>query len=146
MADQFLLQPVGYLACPVRVLDRLPKNYTDSDIRGTITILPAFAAALDGIAAGDRIVVLFWLHRARRDLLRVHPRGDRNRPLRGVFATRSPARPNPIGLSELLVEAVDGLSLSVRGVDVLDGTPVIDIKKKVGQKQRPAGRGGEQRA
>ncbi|HHK60262.1 MAG TPA: hypothetical protein ENJ73_00865, partial [Desulfobacterales bacterium] len=59
---------------------------------------------------------------------------------------RSPARPNPIGLSELLVEAVDGLSLSVRGVDVLDGTPVIDIKKKVGQEQRPAGRGGEQRA
>ncbi len=143
MAEQFLLQPVGYLACPVSEPDRLPKNYTESDLCGTITILPAFGAALDGITAGSRIVVLFWLHQARRDVLRVHPRGDRSRPLRGVFATRSPARPNPIGLSELLVEAVDGLALAVRGVDVLDGTPVVDIKKMAGPAQGPGGRVGE---
>jgi len=131
LADQFTVQPVGYLSCAVRSLDQLPKNYSESDLAGTIRILPAFAEALEGLAPGQRIVVLFWMHQARRDILKVHPRGDRSRPLRGVFATRSPARPNPIGISELLVEDIDGLSLAVRGVDVLDGTPVIDIKKMV---------------
>jgi L-fuculose-phosphate aldolase len=77
-------------------------------------------------------VVLFWLHQARRDLLKVYPRGDRSRGLRGVFATRSPVRPNPIALSELMVLRIRDNVIEVAGVDVIDGTPILDIKSAVG--------------
>ena len=86
---------------------------------------------MEGITAGMTIVVLFWLHRSSRDVLKVYPRGDRSRGLSGVFATRSPVRPNPIALSELTVLSVEGNRIQVRGLDVLDSTPIIDIKKKV---------------
>jgi tRNA-Thr(GGU) m(6)t(6)A37 methyltransferase TsaA len=84
--------------------------------------------ALDGLAAGDEVLVLTWLDRADRDVLRVHPRDDLTRPLRGVFATRSPDRPNPIGLHRVRVVEVDGLQLRVRDLEALDGTPVVDVK------------------
>jgi tRNA (adenine37-N6)-methyltransferase len=87
---------------------------------------------LDGIVVGQTIVVLFWLHRATRDVLKVYPRGDKSKGLRGVFATRSPVRPNPIAISELRVLAMNGNRLEVSGLDILDGTPMIDIKKKIG--------------
>jgi L-fuculose-phosphate aldolase len=112
-------------------LDQAPKNYSISECTGTLEIDPRFQEGLDGIQAGMQIVVLFWLHRASRDVLKVYPRGDRSRGLSGVFATRSPVRPNPIALSELTVLAVEGNRLQVRGLDVLDGTPIIDIKKKI---------------
>ncbi len=85
-------------------------------------------AALDGIAPGDRIVVLTWLDRGDRDVLRVHPRDDRANPVKGVFATRSEDRPNPIGLHEVEVLAVDGATLSVRPLEAVDGTPIVDVK------------------
>ncbi|HDL98217.1 MAG TPA: SAM-dependent methyltransferase, partial [Desulfobacteraceae bacterium] len=84
--------------------------------------------------AGQTLVALFWLHQARRDVLKVYPRGDRSRGLHGVFSTRSPMRPNPIALSELKVLEVRGNMLSVSGVDVIDGTPLLDIKKKLREK------------
>ena len=89
---------------------------------------PDVVEALDGIAAGDRLVVLTWLDRARRDVLRVHPRDDRNRPLLGVFATRSADRPNPIGLHEVEVTAVEGRRLRAGPLEAVDGTPVVDVK------------------
>jgi L-fuculose-phosphate aldolase len=79
------------------------------------------------------IVVLFWLHKSTRGTLKVYPRGDRSRGLRGVFASRSPARPNPIAISELKVLAVNGNRLEVSGLDILDGTPIVDIKKQLGR-------------
>ena len=89
---------------------------------------PRFAAALAGLAAGDRIVLLTWFHLANRDVLSVHPRGDTSRQPAGVFATRSPERPNPIGLHEVeILQVADGV-LSVRGLEAIDGTPVLDIK------------------
>jgi tRNA-Thr(GGU) m(6)t(6)A37 methyltransferase TsaA len=88
----------------------------------------AVADALDGIAAGDELLVLTWLDRADRDVLRTHPRDDRTRPELGVFATRSPDRPNPIGLHRVAVLAVDGLRLRVANLEALDGTPVLDLK------------------
>jgi tRNA-Thr(GGU) m(6)t(6)A37 methyltransferase TsaA len=84
--------------------------------------------ALDGIQAGDRVVVLTWLHRADRDALRVHPRDDVTRPQQGVFSTRSAERPNPIGLHEVEVLAVEGARLHVSPLEAIDGTPIVDVK------------------
>ncbi|MGD9947211.1 MAG: tRNA (N6-threonylcarbamoyladenosine(37)-N6)-methyltransferase TrmO [Desulfobulbus sp.] len=122
---------IGLVHGDIVDLDLAPKNYDISDHTGTLEIDPQYLEAMDGIKAGMTIVVLFWLHRSSRDILKVYPRGDRSRGLSGVFATRSPVRPNPIALSELTVLAVEGNRIQVRGLDVLDGTPIIDIKKKV---------------
>ncbi|MDD2466532.1 MAG: tRNA (N6-threonylcarbamoyladenosine(37)-N6)-methyltransferase TrmO [Desulfobulbus sp.] len=122
---------IGLVHGDIIELDQAPKNYDISDHTGTLEIDPRFLDAMDGIKAGMTIVVLFWLHRSSRNILKVYPRGDRSRGLSGVFATRSPVRPNPIALSELTVLAVEGNCIQVRGLDVLDGTPIIDIKKKI---------------
>ena len=87
-----------------------------------------FAEGLDGIAKGDELLVLTWLDRAVRDVLRVHPRNDPARPIQGVFNTRSPDRPNPIGLHRVTVTEIDGVRLRVRNLEALDGTPVVDVK------------------
>ncbi|KAB2928655.1 MAG: tRNA (N6-threonylcarbamoyladenosine(37)-N6)-methyltransferase TrmO [Leptonema illini] len=129
--EELTLRPIGVLHGDIRSRGEAPKNYTESDRRGTIEIFPEYRDGLDGIEAGQTIVVLFWLDRSERDTLKVYPRGDRSRGLRGVFATRSPMRPNPIAISELQVLAVDGNRLEVLGLDILDGTPVIDIKKQI---------------
>jgi tRNA-Thr(GGU) m(6)t(6)A37 methyltransferase TsaA len=84
--------------------------------------------ALDGLAVGDEIFVLTWLHRAHRDVLKVYPRSDRGRPLTGVFATRSPDRPNPIGLHRVTVRKIVGRRLRIGPIEAIDGTPVVDIK------------------
>jgi tRNA-Thr(GGU) m(6)t(6)A37 methyltransferase TsaA len=88
----------------------------------------AFRDGLDGIRAGDELIVLTWLDRASREVLRVHPRGDRSRPEQGVFSTRSPARPNPIGLHRVEVLSVEAERLRVSNLEALDGTPVVDLK------------------
>ena len=129
--EELRLRPIGVLHGDIRKRGDAPKNYSESDRRGTIEIFPEYRDGLDGIEAGQTIVVLFWLDRSERDTLKVYPRGDRSRGLRGVFATRSPMRPNPIAISELQVLAVDGNRLEVLGLDILDGTPVIDIKKQI---------------
>jgi L-fuculose-phosphate aldolase len=129
--DDVIVTPIGVVHGDIATRDDAPKNYSESDRSGTLEIYPRYGDGLDGIAAGQTVVVLFWLHLAERDRLKVYPRGDRSRGLRGVFATRSPARPNPIALSELKVIARDGNRLQVTGLDVLDGTPIIDIKKKI---------------
>lgn len=87
--------------------------------------------ALDGLRPGDDIVVLTWLHLADRTVLRVHPRGDMTRPMRGVFATRSQHRPNPLGIHAVTILAIDDLRLQIRGLEAVDGTPVIDIKPEL---------------
>ena len=89
---------------------------------------PGVLDGLDGIRAGDELIVLTWLDRASRNVLRVHPRGDPSRPEQGVFSTRSPARPNPIGLHRVGVLAVEGARLRVSNLEALDGTPVVDLK------------------
>ena len=127
----FTIHPIGILHCNLKTRQETPKNYDESEHTGTIEIYPQFLPALEGIRKGDTIVVLFWLDRADRTILRVHPRGDTSRPKRGVFSTRSPVRPNPIAVSELLVEAVSDNILTVRGLDILDATPVIDIKNRI---------------
>jgi tRNA-Thr(GGU) m(6)t(6)A37 methyltransferase TsaA len=129
--EKYLLTPIGILHGDLKDRKDTPKNFDESEHRGVIEIFPPYEEAMDGIEEGQTIVVLFWLHQARRDILRVHPRGDTSRPMRGVFATRSPVRPNPIAVSELLVTGIDGLRIHVKGLDILDGTPVVDIKNVI---------------
>jgi tRNA-Thr(GGU) m(6)t(6)A37 methyltransferase TsaA len=89
---------------------------------------PAVLEALDGIHAGDEVIVLTWLDRARRDVLRVHPRGDVTRVQQGVFSTRSPHRPNPIGLHRVQIVSIDGRKVRVRNLEAVAGTPIVDVK------------------
>ena len=129
--EQARLQFIGVLHGDITSREDAPKNFDESERVGTLEIYPEYQDGLGGISAGQTIVVLFWLHQASRDLLKVYPRGDRSKGLRGVFATRSPVRPNPIAISELKVQAVDGSQIEVSGLDILDGTPILDIKKKI---------------
>jgi tRNA-Thr(GGU) m(6)t(6)A37 methyltransferase TsaA len=93
---------------------------------------PAFALGLSRIAAGDHIIVITWLHRADREVLEVHPRNDVRIPLTGVFATRSPDRPNPLGLHRVTVREISGTRLRIGPIEAIDGTPVVDIKAVLG--------------
>lgn len=126
-----VLTYIGLVHSDITRLEDAPKGYDESDQTGTLEIYPEFSEGLEGVEVGQRIVVLFWLHRSARDVLKVHPRGNRKNKLRGVFSTRSPVRPNPIAISELQVIGVDEHRVRVRGLDVLDQTPVLDIKKKI---------------
>ena len=127
--SQFVLRPIGRVVSALRSRDDCPKQGFEGAPDAWLEIEGAFAGALDGIRAGCEILVLTWLHQARRDLLRVHPRGDPAQPARGVFSTRSPDRPNPIGLHRVeVVEVGTPARIRVRPLEALDGTPVIDIK------------------
>ena len=126
---QYLLWPVGIVHSSLRSCEGCPKQGWEGAPDAWLEINTAFADALDGIAVGDDILILTWLHKGRRDLLKVHPRGNPNEPLRGVFATRSPDRPNPIGLHRAQVLEIQNPNrIRVRPLEALDGTPIIDIK------------------
>ena len=122
------ITPIGVMRCGLKTTAETPAFYDESSEIGTMEICAPYREAMEGLEAGQKIVVLFWLHKAQRDLLKVYPRGDKSRGLRGVFTTRSPMRPNPIALSELTVLSVQDDHIEVSGVDVLDGTPILDIK------------------
>lgn len=122
------LVAVGTVRSPLTDRAAAPKQGDEGAPEATLVFVPEFADALDGIAAGDDLLVLTWLHQSRRDVLRVRPRSDPSRRELGVFSTRSPERPNPIGLHRVTVVAVDGLELRVRDLEALDGTPIVDVK------------------
>ena len=127
-AAGFEVRPIGTVESPLVDVSLAP-NQGDEGAPDAVLVLDAeLATAGNDLRAGDRIVVLTWLHEARRDVLEVHPRGDERRPLTGVFSTRSSDRPNPIGLHTVEVLAVDGVRVRVRGLDAIDGTPILDIK------------------
>jgi tRNA-Thr(GGU) m(6)t(6)A37 methyltransferase TsaA len=122
------LSPIGLVESPLRDAAAAPKQGDEGAPEAWLAIAPQFAEALAGIEVGDAILVFTWLDRAPREVLTVHPRGDVSRPPQGVFATRSPARPNPIGLHRVEVAEIDGARLRVRDLEALDGTPVLDLK------------------
>ena len=126
---QYLLRAVGIVRSSLNSLEVCPKQGSEGAPDAWLEIYPAFTDALDGIAVGSQILILTWLHKGRRDLLRVHPRGNPNEPIRGVFATRSPDRPNPIGLHRAeVLEIQEPDRIRVQPLEALDGTPVIDLQ------------------
>src|SRR4051794_40476684 len=125
---EYVLRPVARVESPLTDRASAPKQGHEGAPEATIVFEPAVAEALDGLRAGDEVILLTWLDRAQRDVLRVHPRDDLSSPERGVFTTRSPDRPNPIGLHTVEVIAVDGLRVRVRHLEAIDGTPVVDVK------------------
>lgn len=122
------LVPVGTVHSPLRDRESAPKQGHEGAPSAWLAFEPGVAAALEGIAVGDELIVLTWLDRAQRDVLRVHPRDDTSRPEQGVFATRSSDRPNPIGVHRVAVVAIDGLRLQVDRLEAIDGTPIVDVK------------------
>lgn len=126
--DRFEVRVVGRVESPLTAMESAPRQGDEGAPDAWIEFEPDVIDALDGVEPGDRIVIVSWLDRADRDVLEVHPRGDTSRPRVGVFATRSPHRPNPIGLHPVEVLEVDGPRIRVAGLEALDGTPVLDVK------------------
>jgi tRNA-Thr(GGU) m(6)t(6)A37 methyltransferase TsaA len=122
------LRPIGTLRSALKSLGDAPRQGNEGAPDAWLQVRAFAAPALLGLKAGDELIVVTWLHRARREVLRVHPRGDPRRPLAGVFATRSPHRPNPLGLHRAQLKRIVGRRLLVGPIEAIDGTPVIDIK------------------
>jgi tRNA-Thr(GGU) m(6)t(6)A37 methyltransferase TsaA len=126
--SRYELRAIGRVESPLVDLAAAPKQGDEGAPEAAIVFDPDVAEAAKDLRVGDEVIVLTWLHLARRDVLSVHPRGDERTPLRGVFSTRSPDRPNPIGLHTVQVVGIEGSRLRVRDLEVVDGTPVIDVK------------------
>jgi tRNA-Thr(GGU) m(6)t(6)A37 methyltransferase TsaA len=122
------LRPIGRVESPLREREAAPKQGDEGAPEAVLAFEREVAKGLRSLHPGDEVLVLTWFDRARRDVLSVHPRGDLSRPEEGVFGTRSPDRPNPIGLHRVTIVAVDGERLRVRDLEAIDGTPVLDVK------------------
>ncbi len=125
---RFEAVPIGFVESPLTDGAAAPKQGDEGAPDAWLVFEPGVLDALADIREGDRVIVLTWLDRADRSVLRVHPRDDASNPLRGVFSTRSADRPNPIGLHPVEVLAVKGERLRVRNLEALDGTPILDVK------------------
>jgi tRNA-Thr(GGU) m(6)t(6)A37 methyltransferase TsaA len=125
---RFELTKIGTVESPLTDPASAPKQGDEGAPDAWLTFEPAVLQGLEGLRAGDEVIVLTWLHRARRDVLRVHPRGDTSRAQQGVFNTRSPDRPNPIGLHRVQIVSIDGTRVQVRNLEAVDGTPIVDLK------------------
>ena len=127
----YSLIPIGIVRSTLQSLDQAPLQGSEGAPDAWLEVHPQFADAVSGLEVGDKIIVLTWLHRADRDVLRVHPRGDLRNPLTGVFATRSPDRPNPLGLHPVTVLEIKGIQIRVGPLEAIDGTPIVDIKPQI---------------
>jgi tRNA-Thr(GGU) m(6)t(6)A37 methyltransferase TsaA len=132
-----LLRPIGRVHSDIKERWQAPLQGRREKTAAQLEIFQQFTEAIEDVRKGDTLWVLLWFHKADRELLKVHPRGDLSKPLKGLFSTRSPSRPNPIALSLVDVIEVSGNWLKVRGLDALDGTPVIDIKPYLEESDRP---------
>jgi tRNA-Thr(GGU) m(6)t(6)A37 methyltransferase TsaA len=125
---EYSLHPIGHIRSTLRAPGEAPRQGSEGAPDAWLEVDPTFTRALLGIAAGDEVIVITWLHRADRDVLEVHPRGDPEIPLAGVFATRSPQRPNPLGLHRVTVREISGTRLRIGPIEAIEGTPVVDLK------------------
>jgi tRNA-Thr(GGU) m(6)t(6)A37 methyltransferase TsaA len=128
----FELDPVGWVESPLTDRDSAPKQGDEGAPLARIVFRPELSEAAADLRLGDDVLVLTWLHHGRRDVLSVHPRGDVNRPTQGVFSTRSPDRPNPIGLHAVTIVGKETNTILVRNLEAIDGTPVVDVKPILG--------------
>jgi len=122
------LRPIGVLRSALKSRKGAPRQGPEGAPDAWLDVDPAVAAGLHRMKKGDRVIVITWLHQGRRDVLEVHPRSDPKRRLTGVFATRSPDRPNPLGLHPVTVRSIRGTRLRIGPIEAIDGTPVVDIK------------------
>lgn len=122
------LRPIGHVESPLADLAAAPRQPDEGAPAAWLVFDPEVEDGLRELRHGDDVIVLTWLDRARRDVLRVHPRGDPSRTEEGVFSTRSPHRPNPIGLHRVVITAVEGRRIRVSGLEAVDGTPILDVK------------------
>ena len=126
--SDYILSPIGFLHSPLTDRETAPNQGREGAPDAWLEVNATVAEGLEGIEMGQEIILITWLHQSRRDILKLHPRRDKHNPLTGVFATRSPNRPNPLGLHRVTVRAIDGRRLLVGPIETIDGTPVIDIK------------------
>lgn len=130
------LQVIGRVTSSLTNLGSAPRQPDEGAPEAELVFEPVVLDALDGLEPGMEVLLLTWLDRARRDVLRVHPRGDASRPLTGVFATRSPHRPNPIGMHRVTITAIDGPRVRVASLEAVDGTPIVDVKPLLAEDPR----------
>jgi tRNA-Thr(GGU) m(6)t(6)A37 methyltransferase TsaA len=128
----YVVEPIGRVESPLADRDSAPKQGDEGAPDAWIVFDEGVREGLRGLEPGTEMIVLTWFDRARRDVVVVHPRGDVSRPATGVFNTRSPDRPNPIGLHRVTILAVDGTRFHVRNLEALDGTPIVDVKPVLG--------------
>jgi len=124
----YSLTPIGSIQSSLRERSQAPRQASDGAPDAWLEIDPQVIDALEGIAVGQEIILITWLHQARRNVLKVHPRNCKDLALAGVFDTRSPDRPNPLGLHRVTVLEISGTKLKVGPLEAIDGTPVVDIK------------------
>ncbi len=128
MNGRYEVAPIGWVESPLQERAQAPRQGDEGAPSAWIVFEPGVAQAARDLSAGDHIIVISWLDRAQRDILTTHPRDDPDSPLLGVFSTRSPDRPNPIGLHRVRILAVEGLRIFVSDLEALDGTPILDVK------------------
>jgi tRNA-Thr(GGU) m(6)t(6)A37 methyltransferase TsaA len=133
---RFEVTPIGEVESPLTDPASAPKQGDEGAPDAWLVLDPAVLEGLQGIRPGDQVILLTWLDRARRDVLRVHPRDDVANPLQGVFNTRSADRPNPIGLHQVKIASIDGRRIRVRNLEAVDGTPIVDIKPVLRRRAR----------
>jgi tRNA-Thr(GGU) m(6)t(6)A37 methyltransferase TsaA len=126
--SSFEVRAIGRVESPLTDLESAPRQADEDAPEARLVFEPEVVEGLSGLSPGDRVILITWLDRARRDVLNVHPRGDTSRPRMGVFGTRSPHRPNPIGLHQVEVIDIDGRVVRVRSLEAMDGTPILDVK------------------
>ena len=131
------VHPIGVIRSRIKKRSEAPKQGPEGAPDAWLEVSPSVAQGLDGLATGDDIIVLTWLHQARRDVLKVQPRSDGRRRRTGVFATRSPDRPNPVGLHPVTVREVAKNRLRIGPIEAINGTPVVDIKPVYCGRQNP---------
>ncbi len=142
MTEPYVCTPIGMVVSSFKERSPAPFQDRNTELISKIIIDPKYIPGLEGLSAGEEIFVLCWFDRSDRSVLRVHPRGDSKNPLTGVFNTRSPDRPNPVSLTLVTIEEIHENILTVRGLDALDNTPVIDIKPystKLHEEKYPCG-------
>jgi tRNA-Thr(GGU) m(6)t(6)A37 methyltransferase TsaA len=132
--ERYELQPIGWVESPLVDRASAPRQGDEGSPDAWLVFDPRFSEGLRDLQVGAEVIVLTWLDRARRDVLVVHPRGNPANPLEGVFNTRSPDRPNPIGLHRVQILAVQGTRIRVRNLEAIDRTPVVDVKPVLDRK------------
>jgi tRNA-Thr(GGU) m(6)t(6)A37 methyltransferase TsaA len=132
MNERYEVIPIGRVESPLRDVADAPRQGDEGAPAAWLILEPRMRDGIRDLQVGQRILVFTWFHRARRDVLTTRPRDDPKRPMAGIFSTRSPDRPNPIGMHPVQIIAIDGLRIQVSDLEAIDGTPILDIKPVLG--------------